>query len=135
MKHFLSNTLGSIALQDQKDPMFADFAHIPCGKFRYLGMDIQQINKFLKDVQTLFRDDPSYILHMIATMDYWGDTRVPIHSKKSSIQESIGHHIQGCPWTLSPVGDICQTSKANSQRDERPQKLHPVCELFDHLGH
>ncbi|GJW48200.1 reverse transcriptase domain-containing protein [Tanacetum coccineum] len=48
---FPLETLGSIALQDQSTPWFADFANYHAGKFVIKGMTSQQKNKFFKDVK------------------------------------------------------------------------------------
>ncbi|GJX22045.1 hypothetical protein Tco_0226490 [Tanacetum coccineum] len=55
---FPLETLGSIALQDQSTPWFADFANYHAGKFVIKGMTSQQKNKFFKDVKHYFWDDP-----------------------------------------------------------------------------
>ncbi|GJX40604.1 reverse transcriptase domain-containing protein [Tanacetum coccineum] len=51
---FPLETLGSIALQDQSTPWFADFANYHAGKFVIKGMTSQQKNKFFKDVKHYF---------------------------------------------------------------------------------
>ncbi|GJV72500.1 reverse transcriptase domain-containing protein [Tanacetum coccineum] len=48
---FPLETLGSVALQDQSTPWFADFANYHAGKFVIKGMTSQQKNKFFKDVK------------------------------------------------------------------------------------
>ncbi|GJW14319.1 reverse transcriptase domain-containing protein [Tanacetum coccineum] len=55
---FPLETLGSIALQDQSTPWFADFANYHAGKFVIKGMTSQQKNKFFKDVKHYFWDVP-----------------------------------------------------------------------------
>ncbi|GJX58272.1 reverse transcriptase domain-containing protein [Tanacetum coccineum] len=55
---FPLETLGSVALQDQSTPWFADFANYHAGKFIVKGMSSQQKNKFFKDVKHYFWDDP-----------------------------------------------------------------------------
>ncbi|GJW93439.1 reverse transcriptase domain-containing protein [Tanacetum coccineum] len=55
---FPLETLGSVALQDQSTPWFADFANYHAGKFVIKGMTSQQKNKFFKDVKHYFWDDP-----------------------------------------------------------------------------
>ncbi|GJS64771.1 reverse transcriptase domain-containing protein [Tanacetum coccineum] len=75
---FPLETLGSIALQDQSTPWFADFANYHAGKFVIKGMTSQQKNKFFKDVKHYFWDDP--ILFKILL----------ISQKNLSIQDSIG---------------------------------------------
>ncbi|GJU42762.1 reverse transcriptase domain-containing protein [Tanacetum coccineum] len=82
---FPLETLGSIALQDQSTPWFADFANYHAGKFVIKGMTSQQKNKFFKDVKHYFWDDPFLV------------------QKKSVIQDSIGPPSTRMPMTLSPV--------------------------------
>ncbi|GJU39830.1 reverse transcriptase domain-containing protein [Tanacetum coccineum] len=55
---FSSRKPGSVALQDQSTPWFADFANYHAGKFVIKGMTSQQKNKFFKDVKHYFWDDP-----------------------------------------------------------------------------
>ncbi|GJU87970.1 reverse transcriptase domain-containing protein [Tanacetum coccineum] len=82
---FPLETLGSIALQDQSTPWFADFANYHAGKFVIKGMTSQQKNKFFKDVKHYFWDDP--FLFKICVSD----------------QDSIGPPSTRMPMTLSPV--------------------------------
>ncbi|GJY86896.1 reverse transcriptase domain-containing protein [Tanacetum coccineum] len=123
---FPLETLGSIALQDQSTPWFADFANYHAGKFVIKGMTSQQKNKFFKDVKHYFWDGMilsclRYVLisdkrllcfqgkkHMnilqASTVDLLGDTMVPItQQERSSIQDSIGPPSTRMPMTLSPV--------------------------------
>nr|GEY35087.1 reverse transcriptase domain-containing protein [Tanacetum cinerariifolium] len=57
-KTFPLETLGSIALRSDSTPWFADFANYHAGNFIVKGMSTQQKNKFFKDVNHYFWDDP-----------------------------------------------------------------------------
>ncbi|GJU26129.1 reverse transcriptase domain-containing protein [Tanacetum coccineum] len=88
---FPLETLGSIALQDQSTPWFADFANYHAGKFVIKGMTSQQKNKFFKDVKHYFWDDP-FLFKICADQQ-----------EKSSIHDSIGPPSTRMPTTLSPT--------------------------------
>ncbi|GJZ20491.1 reverse transcriptase domain-containing protein [Tanacetum coccineum] len=78
---FTLETLGSIALQDQSTPWFADFANYHAGKFEAL-----------------------VILKAAHGTHWWVDTMVPItQQERSSIQDSIGPPSTRMPMTLSHV--------------------------------
>ncbi|GJV10056.1 reverse transcriptase domain-containing protein [Tanacetum coccineum] len=97
---FPLETLGSIALQDQSTPWFADFANYHAGKFVIKGMTSQQKNKFFKDVKHYFWDDPFLFkicadqvirrcvsadaldISKLATVDLWGTLGANYTGKK-----------------------------------------------------
>ncbi|GJZ15075.1 hypothetical protein Tco_0550752 [Tanacetum coccineum] len=107
---FPLETLGSIALQDQSTPWFADFANYHAGKFVIKGMTSQQKNKFFKDVKHYFWDDPFLFkicadqvirrcvslgkkLRRSQSLPQWsllGTLWSNYTQEKSSIQDSIG---------------------------------------------
>ncbi|GJU79540.1 reverse transcriptase domain-containing protein [Tanacetum coccineum] len=114
---FPLETLGSIALQDQSTPWFADFANYHAGKFVIKGMTSQQKNKFFKDVKHYFWDDPFLfkicadqvirrcvsgqealdILKACHSAD-WVHYGGQLHSKKNlRFRILLAHHLQGCP--------------------------------------
>ncbi|GJR09356.1 reverse transcriptase domain-containing protein [Tanacetum coccineum] len=120
---FPLETLGSIALQDQSTPWFADFANYHAGKFVIKGMTSQQKNKFFKDVKHYFWDDP-FLFKICAdqvirrcvsgqeALDILkachsgptGALRCRItHQEKLTIQDSIGPPTTRMPMTLSPA--------------------------------
>ncbi|GJU05500.1 reverse transcriptase domain-containing protein [Tanacetum coccineum] len=123
---FPLETLGSIALQDQSTPWFADFANYHAGKFVIKGMTSQQKNKFFKDVKHYFWDDPflfkicadQVIRRCVSGQEaldilkacHSGPTVTQccqLHSKKSlRFRFSIGPPSTRMPMTLSPVVQI-----------------------------
>ncbi|GJX17472.1 reverse transcriptase domain-containing protein [Tanacetum coccineum] len=115
---FPLETLGSIALQDQSTPWFADFANYHAGKFVIKGMTSQQKNKFFKDVKHYFLGDPFPSLRL------W-----QIRSDKTfgvSGQGSIRYSQSLPQWNYPPWGTLWWPlhSKKNrkiTQRDEMPQ--------------
>ncbi|GJV36074.1 reverse transcriptase domain-containing protein [Tanacetum coccineum] len=121
---FPLETLGSVALQDQSTPWFADFANYHAGKFVIKGMTSQQKNKFFKDVKHYFWDDPflfkicaDQVIRRCVSGQEALDILKACHSgptgghyganytarKVSSIQDSIGPPSTRMPMTLSPV--------------------------------
>ncbi|GJU80445.1 reverse transcriptase domain-containing protein [Tanacetum coccineum] len=122
---FPLETLGSVALQDQSTPWFADFANYHAGKFVIKGMTSQQKNKFFKDVKHYFWDDPflfkicaDQVIRRCVSGQEALDILKACHSgptgghyganytarKKSSIQQdSIGPPSTRMPMTLSPI--------------------------------
>ncbi|GJW04593.1 reverse transcriptase domain-containing protein [Tanacetum coccineum] len=100
---FPLETLGSIALQDQSTPWFADFANYHAGKFVIKGMTSQQKNKFFKDVKHYFWDDP-FLFKICAD------------------QDSIGPPSTRMPMTLSPVVTFVNVKEKLRNREEMPTK-------------
>ncbi|GJY13644.1 reverse transcriptase domain-containing protein [Tanacetum coccineum] len=102
---FPLETLGSIALQDQSTPWFADFANYHAGKFVIKGMTSQQKNKFFKDVKHYFWDDPflfKICADQVIRRFYW-----------PTIYKDAHDFVTRC--------DICQRQGKITQRDEMPQ--------------
>ncbi|GJX75331.1 reverse transcriptase domain-containing protein [Tanacetum coccineum] len=132
---FPLETLGSIALQDQSTPWFADFANYHAGKFVIKGMTSQQKNKFFKDVKHYFWDDPflfkicadQVIRRCVSGQEALGhsqslpqggpleDTMVPFtqHEINLLIRILLGHHLQGCHDT-----DNQEKDEKQSQNDK-----------------
>nr|GEX87460.1 reverse transcriptase domain-containing protein [Tanacetum cinerariifolium] len=115
-ENFLLETLGNIS--SGSTPWFADFTNFYAGNFIVKGMSSQQKNKFFKDVKHYFWDDP-YLFRIYADQII----RRCVHGKEAyDILKAChegptgGHH-----------GKI-------SQRDEMPQNIIQVCEIFDVWG-
>ncbi|GJR72978.1 reverse transcriptase domain-containing protein [Tanacetum coccineum] len=151
---FPLETLGSIALQDQSTPWFADFANYHAGKFVIKGMTSQQKNKFFKDVKHYFWDDPflfkicaDQVIRRCVSGQEALDILKACHSGPTR-----GHY--GANYTARKVFDsgfywptiykdahdfvtrcdICQRQGKITQRDEMPQNSIQVCEIFDIWG-
>ncbi|GJZ45559.1 reverse transcriptase domain-containing protein [Tanacetum coccineum] len=151
---FPLETLGSIALQDQSTPWFADFANYHAGKFVIKGMTSQQKNKFFKDVKHYFWDDPflfkicaDQVIRRCVSGQEALDILKACHSGPTG-----GHY--GANYTARKIFDsgfywptiykdahdfvtrcdICQRQGKITQRDEMPQNSIQVCESL-HLGH
>ncbi|GKB26535.1 reverse transcriptase domain-containing protein, partial [Tanacetum coccineum] len=151
---FPLETLGSIALQDQSTPWFADFANYHAGKFVIKGMTSQQKNKFFKDVKHYFWDDPflfkncdDQVIRRYVSGQEASDILKACHSGPTG-----GHY--GTNYTTRKVFDsgfywptiykdahdfvthydICQRQGKITQRDEMPQNSIQVCEIFDIWG-
>ncbi|GJZ41520.1 reverse transcriptase domain-containing protein [Tanacetum coccineum] len=140
---FPLETLGSIALQDQSTPWFADFANYHAGKFVIKGMTSQQKNKFFKDVKHYFWDDPflfkncaDQVIRRCVSGQEALDILKACHSGPTG-----GHY--GANYTARKIFDsgfywptiykdahdfvtrcdICQRQGKITQRDEMPQKI------------
>ncbi|GJW92221.1 reverse transcriptase domain-containing protein [Tanacetum coccineum] len=151
---FPLETLGSIALQDQSTPWFADFANYHAGKFVIKGMTSQQKNKFFKDVKHYFWDDPflfkicaDQVIRRCVSGQEALDILKACHSGPTG-----GHY--GANYTARKIFDsgfywptiykdahdfvtrcdICQRQGKITQRDEMPQNSIQVCEIFDIWG-
>ncbi|GJX92642.1 reverse transcriptase domain-containing protein [Tanacetum coccineum] len=151
---FPLETLGSVALQDQSTPWFADFANYHAGKFVIKGMTSQQKNKFFKDVKHYFWDDPflfkicaDQVIRRCVSGQEALDILKACHSGPTG-----GHY--GANYTARKVFDsgfywptiykdahdfvtrcdICQRQGKITQRDEMPQNSIQVCEIFDIWG-
>ncbi|GJR19231.1 hypothetical protein Tco_0967758 [Tanacetum coccineum] len=117
---FPLETLGSIALQDQSTPWFADFANYHAGKFVIKGMTSQQKNKFFKDVKHYFWDGSG------PTGGHYG---WPITTAQGKIIDSRillapSPIYRGARMTLSTPCDILSRHGKILQRDEDCTKLH-----------
>nr|GEW26820.1 reverse transcriptase domain-containing protein [Tanacetum cinerariifolium] len=115
-ENFPLETLGVIS--SENTPWFADYANFHAGNFIVKGMSSQQKKKFFKDVKNYFWDDP-YLFRICADQII----QRCVHGQEAfDILKSChegpteGHH-----------GKI-------SQRDEMPQNVIQVCEIFDVWG-
>nr|GEZ57610.1 reverse transcriptase domain-containing protein [Tanacetum cinerariifolium] len=135
-------------------PWFADFANFHAGYFIVKGMSYQKKKKFFKDVKHYSWSDP-YLFRIC--MDQI--IRRCVHGQKaydilkSCHEGPIGGH-QGANFTAKKVFDVgffwptiykdahdlvkscdsCQRQAKISQRDEMPQNVIQVYEIFDVWG-
>nr|GEW75138.1 reverse transcriptase domain-containing protein [Tanacetum cinerariifolium] len=107
-ENFPLETLGKIS--SGSTPWFLEFSNFHAGNFIVKGMSSQQKNKFFKDVKYYFWDDP-YLFWTCADQ---------------IIRRDAHNLVKSC--------DICQRQGKISQRDEMPQNVIQVCEIFDVRG-
>nr|GEW76315.1 reverse transcriptase domain-containing protein [Tanacetum cinerariifolium] len=151
-ENFPLETLGKI--YSGSTPWFADFVNFYARNFIVKGMSFQQKKKFFKDVKHYCWDDP--YLFWICTDQI---IRRCVHGQKAyDILKAChegpigGHH--GANFTAKKVFnaaffwptiyrdahdlvkscDSCQRQGKISQRDEMPQNVIQVCEIFDVWG-
>ncbi|GJQ92947.1 reverse transcriptase domain-containing protein [Tanacetum coccineum] len=137
---FPLETLGSVALQDQSTPWFADFANYHAGKFVIKGMTSQQKNKFFKDVKHYFWDDPFLFKILVQVIRRCVSGQEALDILKACHSGPTGGHY-GANYTARKVFDsgfywptiykdahdfvtrcdICQRQGKITQRDEMPQ--------------
>nr|GEU64293.1 reverse transcriptase domain-containing protein [Tanacetum cinerariifolium] len=147
-KNFPLETLGRIS--SGSTPWFADFENFHAENFIVKGMSSQQKKKFFKDVKHYFWDDP-YLFRLCTDQII----RRCVHGQEAyDILKAChegptgGHH--GANFTAKKVFDarffwltiyqdahnliksydICQRQGKISQRDEMPQNVIQVCEIF-----
>nr|GEV49975.1 reverse transcriptase domain-containing protein [Tanacetum cinerariifolium] len=152
-ENFPLETLGKIS-SGSTPPWFVDFANFHAGNFIIKGMSSQQKKKFFKDVKHYFWDDP-YLFRICADQII----RRCVHEKeaydilKACHEGPIGGH-HGANFTAKKVFDvgffwptiyrdahnlvkpcdICQRQDKISQRNEMPQNVIQVFEIFDVRG-
>nr|GEW32834.1 reverse transcriptase domain-containing protein [Tanacetum cinerariifolium] len=152
---FPLETLSMVTFRgDSSAPWFADIANYHAGNFIVKGMTSQKKNKIFKDVKHYFRDDP-FLFKICADQVI----QQCVHEKQAlNILEAChngptrGHH--GANLTTKKVFDAgffwptiykdahefvkncnsCQQQGKISQRDEMPQNLIQICEIFDVWG-
>ncbi|GJU81833.1 reverse transcriptase domain-containing protein [Tanacetum coccineum] len=124
-ENFPLETLGFIS--SGSTPWFADIANFHAGNFIIKGMSSQQKKKFFKNVKHYFWDD-SYLFWICADQII----RRCVHAQEAfDILKAChegptgGHH--GANLTVKKVFDAGKIS----QRDEMPQNVIQVCEIFD----
>nr|GEU67867.1 reverse transcriptase domain-containing protein [Tanacetum cinerariifolium] len=147
-ENFPLETLGKIS--SGNTPWFADFANFYAGNFIVKGMSSQQKKKFFKDIKHYFWDDP-YLFWIYADQII----RRCVHGQEAyDILKAChegptgGHH--GANFTAKKVFDAgffwptiyrdahnlvkscdsCQRQGKIYQRDEMPQNVIQVCEIF-----
>nr|GEW10654.1 hypothetical protein [Tanacetum cinerariifolium] len=125
---FHLETINKLAHHDQSTSWFADFANYHAGKFIIKGMSIQQKNKFCKDVKHYFLDDSflfkicaDQVIRRCAAGQEAVDILTACHSGPT------GRHYGANYTAKKRQGKI-------SQRDEMPQNVIQVCEIFDVWG-
>ncbi|GJY15908.1 reverse transcriptase domain-containing protein [Tanacetum coccineum] len=138
----------------QSTPWFADFTNYHAGNFLIKGMTSQQKKKFFKDVKHYFWDDP-YLFRTCADQIIrrcvFGQEALEI-LKACHEGPTGGHHsanitaqkvfdagffwptIYKDAYELIKSCDACQRQGKISQRDEMPQNVIQVCEIFDVWG-
>nr|GEU46659.1 reverse transcriptase domain-containing protein [Tanacetum cinerariifolium] len=151
-ENFPLENLGKIS--NESTPWFADFANFHTGNFIVKGMSSQQKKKFFKDVKHYFWDDP-YLFWICADQII----RRCVHGQEAyDILKACnegptgGHH--GANFTAKKIFDasffwptiyrdahnlvkscdLCQRQGKISRRDEMPQNVIQVCEIFDVRG-
>nr|GFA89367.1 reverse transcriptase domain-containing protein [Tanacetum cinerariifolium] len=151
-ENFPLETLGKIS--SRSTLWFSDFVNFHAGNFIVKGMSSQQKKKFFKDVKHYFLDDP--YLFRICTDQI---IRRCVHGQEAyNILKAChegptgGHH--GANFTAKKVFDVgfiwptiyqdphnlvkscdsCQCQGKISQKDEMPQNVIQVCEIFDVRG-
>ncbi|GKA58801.1 reverse transcriptase domain-containing protein, partial [Tanacetum coccineum] len=152
---FPLETLNMVTFRgDSSTPWFANFANYHAGNFVIKGMSSQQKNKFFKDVQHYFWDDPylfkicvDQVIRRCVSGQEAIDILIACHSEPTG-----GHY--GANYTAKNVFDsrfnwptiyqdahdlvtrcdTCQRQGKISQRDEMPQNSIQVCEIFDVWG-
>ncbi|GJS46640.1 reverse transcriptase domain-containing protein [Tanacetum coccineum] len=152
---FPLETLNMVTFHGESStPWFANFANYRARNFIVKGMSSQQKNKFFKDVQHYFRDDP-YLFKICADQVIrrcvTGQEAIDI-LKACHSGPTRGHY--GANYTAKKVFDsgfywptiyrdahdlvtrcdTCQRQGKISQRDEMPQNSIQVCEIFDVWG-
>ncbi|GJS19377.1 reverse transcriptase domain-containing protein [Tanacetum coccineum] len=138
----------------QSTPWFTDFTNYHAGNFLIKGMTSQQKKKFFKDVKHYFWDDP-YLFRTCADQIIrrcvFGQEALEI-LKACHEGPTGGHHsanitaqkvfdagffwptIYKDAYELIKSCDACQRQGKISQRDEMPQNVIQVCEIFDVWG-
>ncbi|GJZ81987.1 reverse transcriptase domain-containing protein [Tanacetum coccineum] len=151
-EHFSLETLGVIS--SGSTPWFADYANFHAGNFIIKGTTTQQKKKFFKDIKHYFWDDP-YLFRTCADQII----RRCVHGQealeilKACHEGPIGGHhsanltarkVFGASFfwptiyrdahTMIKSCNMCQRQGKISQRDEIPQNVIQVCEIFDVWG-
>nr|GEU39787.1 reverse transcriptase domain-containing protein [Tanacetum cinerariifolium] len=127
-ENFPLETLGKIS--SGSTPWFADFANFYAGNFIVKGMSSQQKKKFFKDVKHYFWDDPYLFWICADQIIRWcvhGQEAFEI-LKACHAGPTGGHH--GASFTAKKLFDAGKIS----QRDEMPQNVIQICEIFDVWG-
>ncbi|GKB51718.1 reverse transcriptase domain-containing protein [Tanacetum coccineum] len=151
---FPLETLSVLTSKDQSTPWFADFANYHAGKFIKKGMSTQEKNKFFKDVKHYFWDDPFLfktcadqiirrcvdgkealeILEACHSGPTGGHYGANFTAKKVFDAGFYWPTIYKDAYELIKSCDACQRQGKISQRDEMPQNVIQVCEIFDVWG-
>nr|GEZ55579.1 reverse transcriptase domain-containing protein [Tanacetum cinerariifolium] len=150
--NFPHMSLNMIAFNDDNEPpWFADISNYLVGNVLIRGMSSQQKKKIFKDIRHYFWDDP-YLFRICADQTI----RRCVDGKEAmDILEAChhgptgGHHgpnytakkvfdsgffwptIYRDPHDMVKHCDACQRQGKISRRDEMPQNLIQICEIFD----
>nr|GEY79176.1 reverse transcriptase domain-containing protein [Tanacetum cinerariifolium] len=125
-ENFPLETLGKIS--SGSTPWFADFANFHAGNFIVKGMPSQQKKKFFKDVR------PNDILKACHEGPTGGHHGANLTAKKVFDAGFFWLTIYRDAHNLVKSCDLCQRQGKISQRDEMPQNVIQVCEIFDVWG-
>nr|GEU43565.1 reverse transcriptase domain-containing protein [Tanacetum cinerariifolium] len=123
---FPLETLGKIS--SESTSWFADFANFHAENFIVKGMSSQQKKKFFKDVK------PYDILKAYHKGPTGGHHGVDFTAKKVFDASFFWPTIYRDAHNLVKSCEICQNQGKTSQRDEMPQNVIQVCEIFDVWG-
>nr|GEX49992.1 reverse transcriptase domain-containing protein [Tanacetum cinerariifolium] len=123
-ENFPLETLGKIS--SRSTPWFADFSNFHAGNFIAKGMSSHQKKKFFKDVKHYFWDDP-YLFRICAD-------QIIQRSKKVFDAGFFWPTIYKDAHDLVKSCDSYQHQGKISQRDEMPQNVIQLCEIFDIWG-
>ncbi|GJX55777.1 reverse transcriptase domain-containing protein [Tanacetum coccineum] len=147
--------LGMVTFRgDSSTPWFANIANYHAGNYTMKGMSSQQKKKIFKDVKHYFWDDPYLFKICVDQMIrrcFYGQEAVDILTACHN-GPTEGHH--GANYTAKKIFDAgffwptiyrdahdlvtrcdaCQRQGKISQRDEMPQNVIQVCEIFDVWG-
>ncbi|GKE37385.1 reverse transcriptase domain-containing protein [Tanacetum coccineum] len=139
---------------DSSTPWFSDIANYHAGNFIVKRISSQQKKKFFKDVKHYFLDDPylfRFYVDQVIRRCVHGQKAVDILTTCHN-GPTRGHH--GANYTSKKVfdsgfywptiyrdahdivksRDSCQSQGKISQKDEMPQNVIQVCEIFDVWG-
>ncbi|GJU98251.1 hypothetical protein Tco_1327522, partial [Tanacetum coccineum] len=147
---FPLETLGSIALQDQSTPWFADFANYHAGKFVIKGMTSQQKNKFFKDVMHISAGlDPFWFkicayrlkslcfwpqklldIRKVTQLTYWGTLTGANYTARKNLRFRllIGPQSTRDDHDFVTRGDICQRQGKKLRNVMNAQISITVCD-------
>nr|GFA13287.1 reverse transcriptase domain-containing protein [Tanacetum cinerariifolium] len=151
---FPLESLNKVAHKDPSTPWFADLANYHAGNFIIKGMTSQQKQKFFKDAQHYFWDDP----YLFSTCDDQIIRRYVAGKEAIDILNAChsgptgGHY--GANYTTKKVFDSCfywpliykdafelvkrcdscQRQGKISEKDEMPHNFIQICEIFDVWG-
>nr|GEX81943.1 reverse transcriptase domain-containing protein [Tanacetum cinerariifolium] len=151
---FPLESLNKVAHKDPSTPWFADLANYHAGNFIIKGMTSQQKQKFFKDAQHYFWDDPYFfrtcadqisrrcvackeaidILNACHSGPTGGHYRANYTAKKVFDSSFYWPTIYKDAFKLVKRCDLCQRHGKISQKDEMPKNSIQICEIFDVWG-
>nr|GEY28545.1 reverse transcriptase domain-containing protein [Tanacetum cinerariifolium] len=151
---FPLESLNKVAHKDASTPWFADLANYHAGNFIIKGMTSQQKQKFFKDAQHYFWDEPYLfrtcddqiirrcvagkedidILNACHSGPTGGHYRANYTAKKVFDSGFYWPTIYKDAFELVKRCDSCQRQGKISQKDKMPQNFIQICEIFDVWG-